>query len=342
MEGVSVIICCYNSALRLPATLKHLALQEGLEDIPWEVIVVNNASKDNTAIIATSEWSKYRLEKVGFKVVDDLIIGLSHARQKGIDESKFEYIIFCDDDNWLSQNYILRTYNIFRSNPNIGITGGQSKAIFETEKPFWFDEFHDHFAVGKQGEMTGDVTSTRGWLWGAGMGLRKKVFEKLKKGNFAFALSDRTGSKLISGHDVEICFVYKLLGFRLYYDEDLLLFHYIPNSRINWEYLSKLNKNGGVGAVMLLPFDLIFKNQKFSFLIWLRKSFIYCCSLLWNLFYYIRLIRDEKAGDAMVIYIYRRISFIENYLSSPFYLNKRTKELNKIKNHASQKPSSLY
>jgi len=43
-EGVSVIICCYNSAKRLPETLRHLAKQKLDTAFPWEVVVIVDGS----------------------------------------------------------------------------------------------------------------------------------------------------------------------------------------------------------------------------------------------------------------------------------------------------------
>ena len=51
-KGISVIVCCYNSAERLTETIKHLAGQNVPHYIPWELIVVDNASTDNTAEIS--------------------------------------------------------------------------------------------------------------------------------------------------------------------------------------------------------------------------------------------------------------------------------------------------
>ena len=45
-KGISIIVYCYNSVLRLPKTLQHIGLQQ--TSISWEVIVVNNNSSDNT------------------------------------------------------------------------------------------------------------------------------------------------------------------------------------------------------------------------------------------------------------------------------------------------------
>ena len=92
--GISIIICCYNSAARLPETIKHLAIQCVPQGILWEVIIVNNASTDDTKLVANAEWAKYNTSAWGFKIVDEQEAGLSFAREKGIRASKFNYIIF--------------------------------------------------------------------------------------------------------------------------------------------------------------------------------------------------------------------------------------------------------
>src|SRR5438874_1022703 len=99
-DGISVIICCYNSSARLPKTLEYLASQEVPLNIYWEVIIVNNNSSDDTVIVAQKEWAKYKL-RVPFKVVDENVAGTIHARKRGIAEASYELLLFCDDDNWL-------------------------------------------------------------------------------------------------------------------------------------------------------------------------------------------------------------------------------------------------
>ncbi len=46
---VSVCICAYNAASRLPAVVEALRDQRGLRAIDWEVLIVDNNSTDNTA-----------------------------------------------------------------------------------------------------------------------------------------------------------------------------------------------------------------------------------------------------------------------------------------------------
>ena len=100
--GISVLVCCYNSAGRLPQTLKYLAAQMVPPEIPWEVIVADNASKDATARVAGEVWENLDTGHAGFKIISETVPGKSHALKKGIETAAYEYILVCDDDNWLA------------------------------------------------------------------------------------------------------------------------------------------------------------------------------------------------------------------------------------------------
>ncbi len=115
-KGVSVVICCYNSAKLLPVTLEHLSRQKTRSYVDWEVVIVNNASTDNTSEVAAMEWKKYPDCKGSLKIAYQPIPGLAAAREKGIEESKYEYIVFCDDDNWLDENFVQNVVRLMRSN----------------------------------------------------------------------------------------------------------------------------------------------------------------------------------------------------------------------------------
>src|SRR5439155_12302864 len=88
--GISVVVCCYNSAQRLPATLGHLAAQEVHEGLDWEIIVVDNASTDETSRAAHAAWPAPPTcggyPGAPLRVVFEPHAGLSNARQRGLDE----------------------------------------------------------------------------------------------------------------------------------------------------------------------------------------------------------------------------------------------------------------
>ena len=80
MEGLSVIICCHNSASRLPVTLSHLKVQEP-PAAPWELLLIDNASTDGTADVARSYWQN---GPAPLRIIDESRLGVRFARERGL------------------------------------------------------------------------------------------------------------------------------------------------------------------------------------------------------------------------------------------------------------------
>lgn len=238
MKGVSVVICCYNSSKRLPSTLDHLVKQQVDNEIPWEVVLIDNKSTDNTAEIAERIWRNYNTS-IPLRVVKEMNPGLSYARKKGVEISKYEYLIFCDDDNWLEHNFINIAYSLMESMPHVGIIGGKGFAKTDGQFPNWFNTEMRLYAVGKQGAISGDITN-RGFVWGAAMVLRRSILISIYSSGIQSLLTDRTGHSLTSGGDSEISIWFILWKYRLWYDERLVFYHYIPKERLSDEYFDRL------------------------------------------------------------------------------------------------------
>lgn len=253
-EGISVVVCCFNSAGRLSETMAHLAAQRVPPSTSWEVIVVDNASTDGTANVATAEWRRHSCG-APFRVVEEPEPGLSAARRKALFEARYEYVLFCDDDNWLAADYVARAFEIMQANPAIGVLGGQSTpGCGEAALPAWFYTFCGSYAVGSQGIQSGDI-SQRGYVWGAAMIVRARLLRALFDHGYQPILSGRSGGKLRSGDDSEICKWFLLAGYRLWFDETLIFRHFIPEARVTKEYLLAVHQGFAEAAPVLRAYD---------------------------------------------------------------------------------------
>lgn len=253
-KGVSIVICCYNSSKLLPETIRHISLLKIPAGISCEIIVVDNNSDDNTSETAEELLKKYISGNVTYKILIQPVQGLSAARKMGVENSAYEYILFCDDDNWLNADYIEILINTMRKSEKIGAVGGESTAVSDELFPKWFQEFSQSYSAGKQSESDGVIDGIQSALWGAGMAVRRSALSELYSKGFRSILSDRKKNVLSSGGDIELCYALRLAGWEIWYESSLKIRHFIPGHRLKWEYLRKLSRGFGAQKVNLDPY----------------------------------------------------------------------------------------
>jgi len=235
LAGISVVVCCYNSANRIVETMRHLALQAVRSGVSWEVIVVDNNCSDDTLLLAEQAWAESASVDSSLRVISEPNPGLASAREAGARAAVYDYLIFCDDDNWLAPEYIQIAYDLMESHPAVGICGGRGVAVSDVAFPPWFTTYQDDYAVGVQSIVDADVTA-RGYVWGAGIVLRRVVLVDLFDHGFSFLCSGRKGGELLSGDDSELCNWFVLAGYRLQYSESLVYQHFITADRLTVAY----------------------------------------------------------------------------------------------------------
>jgi glycosyltransferase involved in cell wall biosynthesis len=233
---VSVVICCHNSARVLSDTLAHLANQVVGPDLAWEVVVVDNASTDETTDLAR-RWPA--ASRAALRVVVEPRLGLAYARARGVEAARGEIISFVDDDNWLCSAWVQTVADVMRAHPEVGALGGIVAPVFETEKPSWFDPVAYLYATGPDGEPAGDVTGMH-MLCGAGLSVRRSALTDIKKKGFTAIAVGRQGSDVGAGEDSEMTYCLRLSGWRLWIDPRLRIRHFLPARRLTWSYARRL------------------------------------------------------------------------------------------------------
>ena len=105
---ISVIIPLYNKEKQIAHTLRSV-LNQTYQD--FEVVIVNDGSTD---------CSVSEVEKVGdsrIRLVHQKNGGVSAARNKGIEEAKYELLAFLDADDEWKLEYLETQYNLFEKYP---------------------------------------------------------------------------------------------------------------------------------------------------------------------------------------------------------------------------------
>ena len=258
MNGISVIIACFNSEKVIGLTLRHLQAQINTEGIDWEIILVNNNSTDRTSEVAKVVWDENPL--VTLKIVLEEKVGEANARQTGIKSAKYDILSIVDDDNWVSNNWI-QTVNSYFKDPKIGLLGCGGVGEFEKTPPAWFEENKNAFAIGSlyEGDFT-DITN-HALVPGAGLCVRKKVYEKLFEINWKPFLQGRIGNRQSAGADSEMCYITRLLGYSIYYSNQLKFKHFTANHRITWDRLKRMTEGFGEADVFTLPYKILYEEH---------------------------------------------------------------------------------
>ena len=210
---------------------------------------MDNSSKEPVANNFDLSWHPQG------RVVVESELGLTPARLRGIKESSADAILFADDDNILSPDYLSETIRLFNEQPKLGCIGaGILKPEFETEP---LPETRPYLSYLALREVEQDYWSNQvtGMIpWGAGMAIRKEVasdyLEKMNDNSFAKTL-DRKGGSLISGGDDEFSHIAVAKGWGVGIFVSLEIVHLISSSRLTKEYLQRmLSANGATRALL--------------------------------------------------------------------------------------------
>lgn len=319
MNGVSVIICCYNSAHILPETLTYLSRQVVPPSLKWELILVDNASSDNTAVVAGQCWETVG-RPVDMRVVSEKTPGLSFARQAGIKAAVYDIILFCDDDNLLNADYIQLGFDAMVADASIALLGGKGQARTAIQAPAWFDRYAYQYAVGAQAATSKDITVERGFVYGAGCFMRVHAYMQLQQTGFQYTLSGRIGKSLLSGEDNELGYAFSLIGYTIHYNERLHFTHVLAANRLTFSYLKKLKKAVAYSSVLLTPYiekrnEILFNktstfnwtNQLFREVLFLLNGYIKYPFASADFKIDILLDRQARLGKMLSLYKNRRL-----------------------------------
>ena len=154
---ISIVVPAYNEESLLAATLTHLGVAAGALGEPYEIIVVDDASTDRTAAIASAH---------GARVVGVNVRQIGAARNAGARVATGELLVFVDADTLVPPEVLRGAVAAFRA----GAVGGGSGARQDSNDPPWGPAV---FAVAAW------IMRTAGWAAGCFMFVSTDVFRRV-------------------------------------------------------------------------------------------------------------------------------------------------------------------
>ena len=112
----SVIIPLYNKAPYVRKALETVCAQTYRD---YEIIVINDGSTDNSAIIAEEYLNG--VEGISYKILSQQNAGVSAARNNGVAQATGEYLAFLDADDWWEPTYLERMAQLITDYPEAGL-----------------------------------------------------------------------------------------------------------------------------------------------------------------------------------------------------------------------------
>ena len=237
---LSVIICTYNRDKYIYNVLKSLA-ENTLPPDRYEIVLVDNNCTDNTR----SECDRFVKDfpDMTFRYFVETNQGLSHARNRGIRESKGDILVYVDDDALVNKEYLQTYADFFVQHPEIDAAGGPIIPQYETEEPAWMSHFTKALITGYK--YLGDKVKEfpkNDYPGGGNAAYRASVFEKV--GLFNVELG-RKGDSLVGAEEKDIFDKMTTLGMRFYYLPTAILYHLIPEKKLSKDYFDRLTYSIG-------------------------------------------------------------------------------------------------
>ncbi|MCC5602190.1 hormogonium polysaccharide biosynthesis glycosyltransferase HpsE [Nostoc favosum] len=303
----TVAIPTYNGVNRLPKVMDLLLKQTGVANLNWEIIIIDNNSKDDTNKVSES-YKKFSNQNFSLRYFLEKQQGIAFARMRAINEARGEFIAFIDDDNFPANDWVLQSYIFGKEHPQAGAWSGQIHGDFEVSPPEDFTRIQAFLAIREHGlqPYLFDADNLR-LPPGAALVVRKQAWcESVPK---ELVFKGRLSKLMVSGDDTEALLYLHKAGWEIWYNPAMHINHQIPHWRLEKDYLLVLARGCG-----LCIFQLRLINAKN----W-QKPILLVKTILGNLrrlLQHIIKYRGQSRSNLIALF---EINFYWASMISPFY-----------------------
>lgn len=251
---VSIIILSYNRSDLLSACLASL-----YKDIKtdFEVIVVDNASKDDSVAVVKRNFKKVNL------IENNENSGFAKGCNLGAKQAKGNFLLFFNSDASVINDPLPDLLRTFEQYPEAAVVGGlllnHDHTLQRSFGGFYFlkNVFRMLFQ-GEKGELEKYKSTTVlevDWVSGGFMMVRKDVFDKVKGFNESYFMYIE---------DMDLCYRIKKIGSKIYVN---------PNAKV--EHLGQGSSNKTFAIVHIYKgLQIFYKQQRSTFEYYLVKCML--------------------------------------------------------------------
>ena len=235
MTMVTVAICTYNRAGNLPSLIRELRAQES--PIPFEILVVNNNSTDDTERVLAELATK---EGAPLRYVSEKSQGIVHARNRAIEESLGStYLAFMDDDELPAPGWLWAAVDALDREEAECVGGEIQVKLPPSRCPAWLeDEILPFLGEVKNGPAPFWVRDRSTPVWSGNIAYRMDLFSLGLRFDERY---NREGNAVGGGEDY-IMFCHLLeRGTRIRFRNDMLIWHLVEEWKLKRRYFLRLH-----------------------------------------------------------------------------------------------------
>jgi glycosyltransferase involved in cell wall biosynthesis len=240
MSLLTVAVCTYNRANRLPSLIEALRSQEC--PVPFEIIIIDNNSTDETETVvrrhADSEGEPLRYVKENRQ-------GIVHARNRAIECSRdSQFLAFIDDDELPGPFWMRAAVDALESE-GADCVGGEIRVKLDGDmRPAWLeDELLGFLGEKKYGDGPFRIVDSSTPVWSGNVAYRTSVFANGLRFDSKY---NRKGKGVGGGEDAIMFDTLLKSGAHIRYRSDMLVNHYVEEWKLKRRYFLRLHFKAGI------------------------------------------------------------------------------------------------
>jgi len=230
---LSIAICTYNRAAYLRDTVVELAGQDANVG-DFEILVVNNNSSDHT--IEVLKDLQVAHPELPLRIVVESRQGLSHARNRALHDSVGEFVLFIDDDVYLSRDFVRNWVRFLKDHGDVAAAGGPIDVHFDDGQPAWFPMLLQQMLGYHRPYKSNQAYPKNAYPHGGNMAVNR--LKALQIGGFDSRLG-RTGKNLAAGEEKDFFKRLRKVYPTVFYNTDSDLRHRVGKERLTKEFIQK-------------------------------------------------------------------------------------------------------
>jgi glycosyltransferase involved in cell wall biosynthesis len=244
---VTAVVCTRDRARSLEQTLASLERIVVPQDQPWELVVVDNGSRDETPAVLRRMSGRLPVQ-----AVREPRVGLSAARNTAVRTARGELLLFTDDDVHVHRDWLAAHVAAARRWPEAAYFAGRIDPEFEAAPARWVTRQQAELAgmlcaldLGGEERRLGPSE----YPFGPNMAVRRRAFERA-------AFDERVGRRgreQVRGSETSLFLSLARQGAWGVWVPEAGVRHRVPPAHATWRYFWRYYRSTGQAIARLEP-----------------------------------------------------------------------------------------